>query len=215
MGKLLPFLAVAALLGSAASARGQGFAILGQVGTTGVGGGAVIGLTDRVHLRGTFGVAPFDVNIAISDIDFTLEPPTAFRAMVDLYPTGSFRLTGGIFVQGDVVVTADFEGTTTVDVGDQTYAVSEVGTLSGILGFDTALYGGIGFGNPIGKSLGISFDLGLAVRSEPAVELSASGPISSDPTFQADLAREEEQAQNDAQLLRFWPVIALSISIGF
>lgn len=215
MKKLLPFLAVAAVLASPQGARGQGFAILGQAGTTGVGGGAVIGLTDRVHLRGTFGVTPFDVTLDISDIEFTLEPPTSFRAMVDLYPTGSFRLTGGIFVQGDVVVTADFEGTTTVDVGDQTYAVSEVGTLSGSLGFDTALYGGIGFGNPIGKSLGISFDLGLAVRSEPVVELSASGPISGNATFQADLAREEEQARKDAQLLRFWPIIVLSISIGF
>ena len=214
MNRLLPFLTVAALIASPTSARAQELAILGQVGTTGVGGGAVISLTDRVHLRGTVGFAPLEVNLNISDIDFTIEPPTSFRAMIDLYPTGSFRLTGGVFVQGDVDVTGDLEGTATVDVGNQTYTVTEVGTLSGNLSFDTALYGGIGFGNPIGKSVGINFDLGLAVRSEPAVSLDASGPISADATFQAELAREEMDAQEDATVLRYWPVISLSISIG-
>lgn len=213
MKRLLPFLAVAALLASPPSAQAQGFAITGQAGTLGVGGGVVIGLTDKLHLRGTFDYAPFEPEVDFSDIPYDVELPTSFRALVDLYPGGGIRLTGGILIQGDVNVTGDFVGT--VEVGGTTYTDTEVSTLTGNMSFDTALYGGIGFGNPIGKTVGISLDLGLGVRSEPVVTLLATGTATNDPTFQAELRQEEMDIQKDANLLRYYPVISLSISIGF
>ena len=213
MKKLLPFLAVAALLASPASAQGQGFAVTGQAGTLGVGGGAIIGLTDKVHIRGTFDFFPFEPEVDFSDITFDVELPTSVRLLVDLYPVGSFRLTGGILIQGDVDVTGDFLGS--VEIGNTTYTDTEVSTLSGNLNFDTAIYGGIGFGNPIGKSVGISLDLGVGVRSEPKVTLLATGSVATNMDFQQDLRREESDIQDDADLLRYYPVISLAISIGF
>ncbi|MEE8146238.1 MAG: hypothetical protein V3T24_01430 [Longimicrobiales bacterium] len=213
MKRLLPFLAVVALLASPPSAQAQGFAITGQAGTLGVGGGIVIGLTDKLHLRGTFDYVPFEPEVDFSGIPFTVELPTSVRALVDLYPVGGFRLTGGILIQGDVDVTGDFLGT--VEVGNTIYTDTEVSTLRGNLKFDTALYGGIGFGNPIGKTVGIGLDLGIGVRSEPVVSLLATGTATNDPTFQADLRQEEMDIQEDANLLRYYPVISLSISIGF
>ncbi len=212
MKKLIPFLAVAALLASPPSAQAQGFAFTGQAGTLGVGGGAVIGLSNRLHIRGTFDFFPHEPKIDFSDIKFTVELPTSVRLLVDLYPVGSIRLTGGVLIQGDVNVTGD---PGPQDIGGTMYTSAEVGTLTGNMSFDTALYGGIGFGNPIGSSVGISLDLGIGVRSEPVVTLDATGTATNDPTFQADLRQEEMDIQEDANLLRYYPVISLSISIGF
>ncbi len=211
MKKLLPFLAVAALLASPPSAQGQGFAVTGQAGTLGVGGGAVIGLTNRLHIRGTFDFAPYEPNIKFSDIDFTVELPTSTRLLVDVYPVGGFRLTGGVLIQEDVNVTA---GLGPQEIGGTMYTAAEVGTLTGNMSFDTALYGGIGFGNPIGSSVGISLDLGIGVRSEPEVTLGATGTAANNAAFLMDLRQEESDIQDDANLLRYYPVISLAISIG-
>ncbi|MDK1046433.1 MAG: hypothetical protein QGM45_12220, partial [Anaerolineales bacterium] len=153
MKRLLPFLVVAALLAIPPSAQAQKFAVTGQAGTLGVGVGAVIRLTNRLHIRGTFDFVPYEPKVDFSEITFTVELPTSTRLLVDLYPDGSFRLTGGILIQGDVNVTGD---PGPQEIGGTMYTSAEVGTLTGNMSFDTALYGGIGFGNPIGKSVGIS-----------------------------------------------------------
>ncbi len=212
MKKLLAFLAVAAVLASPPRAQGQGFAFTGQAGTLGVGGGVVIGLSNRLHIRGTFDFVPYELEVDISDIPFTLELPRSVRLLVDLYPGGSIRLTGGVLIQGDLNLTADAGAQ---EIGGTMYTSAEVGTLTGNMSFDTALYGGIGFGNPIGKSVGISLDLGIGVRSEPVVTLDATGTRTNDQSFQMDLIQEQSDIQDDADLLRYYPVISLAISIGF
>ena len=212
MNKLLPFLVVAALLASPLSAQGQGIAVTGQAGTLGVGGGVVLGLSNRLHIRGTVDFFPYEPVVDISDITFTVEPPRSVRLLVDLYPGGSIRLTGGVLIQGDVNVTGD---PGPQEIGGTMYTSAEVGTLTGNMSFDTALYGGIGFGNPIGKSLGISLDLGIGVRSEPVVTLDATGTAANDQTFRMNLIQEQSDIQDDVELLRYYPVISLAISIGF
>ncbi len=211
MKRLLPFLAVAALLAGPPSAQGQGFAVTGQAGTLGVGGGAVIGLTNRLHIRGTFDFFPYEPEVDFSDITFVVELPTSVRLLVDLYPVGGVRLTGGILIQGDVNVTGN---PGPQEIGGVMYTGAEVGTLTGNMSFNTALYGGIGFGNPIGRGVGISLDLGIGVRSEPEVTLGATGTAANNVDFLADLRQEESDIQDDANLLRYYPVISLAISIG-
>ncbi len=211
MKKLLPFLAVAALLASPPSAQGQGFAVTGQAGTLGVGGGVVLGLAPNVQIRGTLDFFPFEPEVDFSDITFDVELPTSVRLLVDVYPVGGFRLTGGILIQGDVNVTGE---PGPQEIGGTTYTGAEVGTLTGNMTFDTALYGGIGFGNPITSRVGISLDLGVGVRSEPNVTLGATGTAANNAAFLMDLRQEESDIQDDANLLRYYPVISLAISIG-
>ena len=212
MNKLLPFLVVAALLASPLCAQGQGIAVTGQAGTLGVGGGVVLGLFNRIHIRGTVDFFPYEPVVDISDITFEFKLPTSVRLLVDLYPLGGFRLTGGVLIQGDVNVTGE---PGPQEIGGTMYTSAEVGTLTGNMSFDTALYGGIGFGNPIGKSLGISLDLGIGVRSEPVVTLDATGTAANDQTFRMNLIQEQSDIQDDVELLRYYPVISLAISIGF
>lgn len=212
MKKLLPILVVAALSAIPPSAQAQKkLAVTGQAGTLGVGVGAVIRIKDRIHLRGTFDVFPYEPEVDFSDITFDVELPTSVRLLVDLYPVGGFRLTGGFLIQGDVNVTG---APGPQEIGGVNYTGAEVGTLTGNMSLNTAFYGGIGFGNPLGKLVGISLDLGVGVRSEPDVTLSATGTAANNPTFQADLRQEESDIQDDANFLRYYPVISLAISIG-
>ncbi len=211
MKRLLPFLAVAALLVSPRSAQGQGLAVTAQAGTLGLGGGAVIGLSNRLHLRGTFDFVPYEPDIEFSDIAFAVKLPTSVRLLLDLYPAGSFRLTGGVLIQKDVNLTA---APGALEIGGTMYTAAEVGTLTGDMSFDTALYGGIGFGNPIGRGVGVSLDLGIGVRSEPAVNLSANGTLANDADFLANLGQKASAIEEDATLLRYYPVISLAFSIG-
>ena len=176
-----------------------------------MGGGVVLGLSNRLHIRGTVDFFPYEPVVDISDIRFEFKLPTSVRLLVDLYPLGGFRLTGGVLIQGDVNVTGE---PGPQEIGGTMYTSAEVGTLTGNMSFDTALYGGIGFGNPIGKSLGISLDLGIGVRSEPVVTLDATGTATNDESFRMDLIQEQSDIQDDVELLRYYPVISLAISIG-
>ena len=64
-------------------------------------------------------------------------------------------------------------------------------------------------------AVGFAVDLGVAFQGEPDVQLSASGPIASLPQFQADLAQEEQNIQEDAKPFRFYPVLSLALVFGF
>ena len=100
------------------------------------------------------------------------------------------------------------------EIGGTRYTAAEIGTLTGDMSLNTALYRGIGFGNPIGKTVGISLDLGIGLRSEPAVTLRANGTLANDADFLANLSQEASAIEEDATLLRYYPVISLAISIG-
>ena len=114
-----------------------------------------------------------------------------------------------------VTVEGTFTGTQTF--GGNTYTSAEVGTLTGVFSLSSFMpYVGIGFGNPIGKRIGFGLDLGVGFGSVPGVDLSASGPIASDATFQADLNDREAEIQNDIPtLLKYYPVASLYLSFGF
>jgi hypothetical protein len=58
-------------------------------------------------------------------------------------------------------------------------------------------------------------DLGVAFSGEPAVTLNASGPLANDPVFRANLAQEEANLQEDASLVKLFPVLSIGLSIGF
>lgn len=47
------------------------------------------------------------------------------------------------------------------------------------------------------------------------VRLSSDGPISTDPTFQQNLAIEESNLQNDLDNFEIYPVVALGVSYRF
>ena len=90
MKQLLPFLAVGALLAGPPGAHGQGrvFAVTGQAGTMGVGGGVVLGLAPKIQIRTTFDFFPFEPEVDVAEITYDVELPTSVRLLVDLNQVG-------------------------------------------------------------------------------------------------------------------------------
>ena len=215
--------AVAFLILAPAPAQAQGFAISGHVGSIGVGGGVILGVAPKLNLRGVFGFIPGDQSINVEDIDFALDIPTFILATVDFYPMSGFHLSvGGLFISddGDLGVTGTFEGRS-VEFGDTIYDGSATDELVGTFSLKRFQpYAGIGFGNAIGKTLGINLDVGVGFGEKPTVTLTPRGRLADLPIigaqFVADVQAEVQDIENDIpELLRFYPVVALSVSIGF
>jgi hypothetical protein len=195
----------------------QSFAVAVQAGSMGLGGSAIYGVTPKLNVRGSFGFIPVEPDFTVDEVDFTSDLPAFLRATVDFYPVGFFYLSGGgLFLTkgGDIAVNGQFTGTQ--DFGGTSYTAAEVGDLIGVFSLSSAMpYLGIGFGNPIGRRIGFALDLGVGIGSVPAVELGATGPISTNPTFVADLNQREEEFQADIpEVLRYYPVISLALSFG-
>ena len=82
---------------------------------------------------------------------------------------------------------------------------------------DIAPYLGLGWDTSFGKNKGFGFlfELGAIYQGSPKVDLSADGPISSNPTFQIELAKEESNLQSDFDEFKVYPVIAIGLSYRF
>lgn len=217
---MLRAVGLAVVAGAAAMplAGQSGVALSGRVGTLGVGAEAALGLGERFGVRAGFAVQPWEPSRTFDDIEFTLDLGTpSFQALVDLYPLGGgFRLSGGLVHFGSEHEVRG-EPTSSVDIGGQTYTPEQIGVLSGVFETKaTAPYAGIGFGRLAGRSgAGFVVDLGVAFQGEPDVRLAASGPISGLPDFQENLADEEREIEDDAEVFRFYPVLSIGFVIGF
>jgi len=216
MRRLLPIL-IAGALAVPGAASSQGFAVAGHAGTLGIGGSAILGLSPNLNLKGTVGFIPFEPEFDVDDVDFTTDFPAFAKGTLDYYLGVFYLSAGGLFITdgGDITVDGTFTGSQ--EFGNNTYTAEDVGTLIGTFSFDEVMpYVGIGFGNPVGRRLGLNLDLGLGFGTTPAVTLDATGPVATNATFQADLREREEEIQDEIpEALEYYPVISLSLSIGF
>ena len=137
---------------------------------------------------------------------------------MDWFPfDNAFHMTGGLLVnQNELELTA--KTTANYEIGNTTYTAAEVGTLTGELDFnDVAPYIGIGWGNPFGKEGNWSFaiDLGVMFQGSADVDLSANGTLAGNAAFAANLAREEDNLEDEIDDYQYYPVIALGVSYRF
>ena len=105
-----------------------------------------------------------------------------------------------------------------VNIGDTDYTPAQVGTLSGDVEIDgIAPYIGIGWGDPMDRSKrwGFYCDFGVVFTDSPDVTLSANGTLASDPAFQANLAKERNEIEDDLEPFKFYPVISLGVYYRF
>ena len=214
---------VAFLILAPAPGQAQGFAISGPAGTTGVGGGVIIGVAPKLNLRGMFGLIPGDHSINVDDIDFALDIPTMILATVDFYPLSGFHLSaGGLIISkgGDVSAVGTAAGRTK-EFGGTNYTLTAEDELVSTFSLKSFQpYAGIGFGNGIGKLIGINLDVGLGFGEKPTVTVTPQGPLADDPIvgaqYRADVQAEVQDIEDDIpEWFRFYPVFALSVSVGF
>jgi hypothetical protein len=195
------------------------FALGVKVGTLGAGLEGTARINSSINARLGVNVFEYDYSGTEDDIkyDFDLEL-LSVSTLFDWHPFGNiFRFTiGGLYNQNSLDMTANPAGS--YSIGDTTYTPGEVGTLTGELDFeDFCPYIGIGWGNAVDKNKqwSFSFDLGVIYQGEPSVNLSATGTLSGNAAFQANLAREQQNLEDELEDFQFYPVVSFGISYSF
>jgi len=220
MKKLLIVLAVAVLsLSLPLTASAQGIALGAKIGTLGPGLDLTVSLVDRLNLRVNGNYLKISAETTQSDIDYDADLTLGSAlAMLDWHPFGNnFRISAGAVYNGNEL---GLEATPTdsVEIGDTEYTPAQIGTLTGDATFDKfGPYIGIGFGNAVKEDMALTFvfDLGVVFHGSPEINLDADGPVAGIPSFQADLADEEQQVEDDISAFKIYPVLAFGVSYHF
>ena len=215
----LAVIAVTALGAEAVSAADRAVAL--SFGTTGFTLEASALLNEKVAVRA--GGSLFGANVTREESDLEFDADLKLRSLagyLDFHPSGgAFRLSGGLVYNKKRVEATAVPTGGTFELDDVTYQASEVGTLSGVgrIGTRTwAPYLGLGFGSPRGDArVFFALDLGVIFQGPPKIELSATGPLASDAGFQADLKAEEDDANDELEPFKYYPVLSIGIGVRF
>lgn len=187
-------------------------------GTLGIGPEASYRFSKSVGVRGNLTFLNVDRSVDSDDIEYNGDLKLGSGGvMVDFHPLGNgFRLSAGARVNSNKVrlratPTAD------VEVGDETYSPSEIGTLSGtVKANDFAPTLTVGWGGGLTKGLKVGVEAGAMFHGSPRVRnLSANGSLASDPDFQASLRDESDEIEDDIDKYKIYPVVQLSIGYRF
>lgn len=194
-------------------ALAQDLGVAAHGGTRGLGADVVLAVQPNVGVRASFSFFPFGANFTERNIRYHLEMPSPQVALLaDFYPSGQFRLTGGVLIKW-----SDFDVRARLlrpdSIGDAVYTPAEVGHVRGkVTTHDVSPYIGIGFGDPTARRIGFFLDFGVAFHGNPKASARADGPIGSDPEFQQNLEVEVQQIQDDIDNVIVYPVLSLGIS---
>ena len=212
--------AAAALWAGAADAQTSRFAVGVQGGTPGVGGTVSFMVSDYITLRGSYDRLSLDRDDTYDGIDYSGEADfNSPGAFVDLHPfRNAFFVSGGAYF-GDRTVDIASTPKRPVSIGGVTFTPEQVGTLNGSLELEgTAPFVGLGFDNTFssGGHWGWRVLVGAAFGDDPQVDLNASGgTISDTPQFQAQLALEEAEIQEEADDYNILPVLQVGLNYRF
>jgi hypothetical protein len=211
----IPSLVSVAAISMAICAPSAAFAIEpawvgARAGTGGVGAEVGVRIIPTIVVRGIGQGYSFDYNETISGIAYTGKADLgSFGAQVDFRPPLiPFYATAGIFANNNKF---DFSATPTgnVNIGGTVYTGSQVGTLTSKADFDdVAYFGGLGLKLGLGP-VEAALEGGIYYQGDPNVVFAASGPLATNPVFQADLAREKAKIVDKLDDAKYWPMITL------
>ncbi len=198
----------------------RGVGLAAKIGTPGLGAELTVPLPPAgLNLRG--GLYWMDIQYSdgeISDVSYDIDAQMTHELfLLDWHCfDNNFRVSGGVALnQNDLSLDATPQEP--IDIGGVEYPPQVIGTLHGTLDFaPVAPYVGIGYGNAA-TSVGrwtFSFDIGVVIQ-DYEVDLTASGPITALPSFQADLQAEEDDIQDWFDRFSIFPVISFGIGYRF
>jgi len=196
-----------------------------KVGTLGIGADVAMPLGDQFNARAVVNFLPaFDITSladpgeeaddVITDLSVELSGMTA-GAFADWHPTaGSFRMTVGVLFnsnEAEITVTPN-----AITVDGRRYTLSEA---DGDVTFaSTCPYVGIGMGNPFKGEGNWSFtmDLGVMFHGTPEVDLRATASVpSTQGIVDAEVAKQEQDVQDQVDAISVWPVVSVGAAYKF
>ncbi len=212
---LTRFLLALALLPAAAAAD---FSATGKFGTTGAGVEAVYHFDEQFALRASVATYTFAAEVTVDDIDYDVDLNVRSAALImDIFPSGgNFYFSGGVFLNGNVFEAVPiFEDV--LQVGSADYTAAELGDISGEAEFKpVAPYIGLGYrwrNNKPGLSLGV--EAGILFQGQGDVTIDVTGPIADTAEFQADLAEEIDDIEDQLGVAKLYPVLEARIAYRF
>ncbi len=217
---LLASLAPCAIVSAQATPRASvDLSVAARVSTLGIGGEVSKLLTPHLGVR--VGVHFYSMKRTFDQEDLAFDATLKMQSvegLIDLYPgkRGAFHFTGGIMTNPASITGIGVPSGSIFEINDKTYSTSQVGTLNATGSWSGVLpYVGMGFGTPATskKTVRILFDIGAAI-GKAKIGLTSSG-AANNPTLQADLNAQVQQAQDDANKIPVFPVISLGLAFRF
>lgn len=223
MRKVSPILLATLLLatGSMASASETGgFGAGVKVGTLGAGVELTYAISPRFTVSAGINKYSISSTETTADIDYDVDLDfNTVAVLANFHPfAGSFRITGGVMINSNELdMTANPDALGNFNINGTDYSVAQVGILKAGVDFKKiAPYAGIGFGHSAGSGLGFTLDLGVLLQGEPNVDLtSRGGTLSGNAAFQAELAAEEANAEDDIKGFTMYPVVSAGVNFRF
>lgn len=219
--KLAVMIALLCVAASSQNAAARDDASLGlKLSTLGPGLEIQEKLNNYLGFRLGVNYLPFSASFTVDDVKYKSEFSWKSASLVaDLYPfSGIFRLTGGVFYNGNTV---DISATPSdsVKIGNTTFTPAEIGTLSGSVEFKKIVpYAGLGWsgGRASSGEWTFSCDLGILFQGSPSVSnLTGSGTLTNDPAFNAELDTEHADIKDKMDSYQYYPVVALALAYHF
>jgi len=208
---------------SSPSGTNSGWAVTPEIGTLGLGASVTYGITPQ--LNGRLGLNAFSLGIDVEDTEATYDSDVNLlniSAAADYYPfqNAGFKVSAGlIFNDNNISGTATPNGGT-IDIGDDTFAASELGSVDADVEFpnEIAPYIGIGWGNPVrpGSRWNFNVNLGVMFPGSPEVDVSANdvAPAVQNQVEQA-IAQEEDDLEDELDNFNIYPVLTVGVSYQF
>lgn len=197
------------------------FALSVDCGTLGAGASAWVSAGKYFTFNAGYNWLNIRPSVSTTDIDYSGKLDMKnIPVMANWHPfKGTFRIfSGAVFADSKIKMTARANNDSSYSINGHRYTTSQIGVLAGEAKFENDIAPIVGLGwskSPKKKGLGAYLDLGVAFSGSAKVNLSASGPISSDPTFQADLAREVKKVNDEIEFVKFYPIIRAGIMYRF
>ena len=174
----------------------------------------------RINARVGINYAKATADLAFSSLDYSIDLKlTSVPVLLDLYLLGPIRASAGL-VYNKNQITLSLDPTTAVTVGSQTFQASDIGTISGTVGFakKVAPYIGLGIGGR-GK-VGFILELGAMFPGDIALTYTGtttpSAPAAVVTAFQTQITAEKTQLETDINsksYVKIWPVIGIGLQI--
>jgi len=170
-----------------------------QISGFGIGASASARVGGYVSLSAELGFLPLsNLTSDVDDIDYVMDPEI-FGAIlgVHFHPfQGNISVGAGI-VFGKYLLDVESEDSSGfVEIGDVEYSASDVGTMKGNFSLE-----GTWPAVMVGwRGKGFNFGLGIAFIEDPEIDISATGPIASDPVFRVELERETDDIRDELKI---------------
>lgn len=197
----------------------QNFAVVVKGSTLGYGLDISRPFNESWAARISFNGVSFNYDIRETDVEYETDIDLRTAGLLlDWHPGGwAFRMTAGVYYNGNEARANAQPSSGSFTINDQTYNAADVGSLSGTIDFKAAApYVGIGFGNAAKKGFKFSIDFGALYQSAPRVDLrttcSAPAPCAQ---IENDVQAEQLRLQAEIGDYKWWPVVGFGIGWAF